>query len=484
MNINEILTEYIKMDNEHKKLAVHEIVQEGLGKLLPYFSGEQIRIALRIFADAGKGTSEIVQKNSILITGLLKSEDPKVRMLTAEILGNSSGFSAELITACHAEQTMFTLPSFLLAIGAQKTDTAKRYLEHYTIRSEYPKHQKDEKEALQKALANYVERKPAQIRIMQKDIIALSCPNMDITLREAKQKGLRGKISGEYVLLSGLEQFRSVYDLRTFSDAYLLLGISPLTDLPQKLSGLQDAILSRMNVTNYRLEVGNVSHQKRMEILTKCIPALDKLINTPSAYSFEIRLNIEGDQAAILLNPLGDTRFSYRKKAVSASISPSVAASICYAASSLFHPGSRVLDNFCGSGTLLFERSFYPHASLTGVDIAQSAIAAAQENEASFKCGARFFHMDSLRFTDRKFDEILCNMPFGLRVGTHAKNERLYESYVSILPAIMDKGGHAFLYTHEKHLLEDLLKKRDISYISKTTFTAGGLFPALYILQF
>lgn len=484
MDIEKILNEYTQMDNESKKQAVRDLFENGPDKLLVFCTGGLARAALRVIADAGKNAAELVRQNSPLFTGLLKSEDPKARMLTAEILGSAGGFTKELVTACHAEQTMFALPSFLLAIGAQKTEAAKRYLENYTIRSDGEKHILEEKQALQKALANFVERRPAQIRILKNDILALSCPNTSVTISEAKQKGLRCKKSGEFVLVSGLEKFSDIYVLRTFDTACLLLGTCELSGLSEKLSGLQEAILSRMNVTNYRLEVANISHKERLSVIPVCVSALDRLVNTPSAYSFEIRLEIAGGKAVILLNPLADKRFAYRKKAVSASISPAVAASVCWAASSYFNPEARVLDNFCGSGTMLFERSFYPHASLTGVDIAQSAVGFAQENESFLKSGAKFYHADALRFTAKKFDEIICNMPFGLRVGTHAHNMKLYESYIAILPSIMEKGGRVFLYTHEKQLLEDILKRRHINVLSKTTFSAGGLFPALYILEF
>ena len=484
MDIEKTLNEYTQMENEIKKQTVREIIENGPDKLLPFCTGDLARAALRVLADAGKSTADTVQQNSALFTGLLKSEDPKVRMLAAEILGSAGGFTKELVSACHAEQTMFALPSFLLAIGAQKTDAAKRYLENYTIRSDGDKHIREEKLALQKALANFVDRRPAQIRILKNDILALSCPNTAVTIAEAKQKGLKCKKSGEFVLVSGLEKFQDIYILRTFDTAYQLLGTCEISALPEKLSGLQEAVMSRMNVTNYRLEVANISHKERVSIIAACVSALDKLVNTPSAYSFEIRLEITGSKAVILLNPLTDKRFFYRKKAVSASISPAVAASVCYAASSCFNPEARVLDNFCGSGTMLFERSFYPHASLTGVDIAKGAIDFAQENEDALRSGAKFYHADALRFTAKKFDEVICNMPFGLRVGSHAHNVKLYESYIAILPSVVDKGGHAFLYTHDKQLLEDILKRKNIKVLSKTTFSAGGLYPALYILGF
>ena len=484
MNYSETLDQYYQLPNEEKKQLVRTMFSDGGQGLLPYLRSDVKRGALRVIADAGSKASDLVSSNERLFLSFLDSDDPKVRMLTAQILGNTGNYVNELIKACRAEQTMFTLPSYLLAIGASKTPAAKRYLEHYTLRSEHEKHIAEERSALNKALANFIERSSAHVRLAKKDIVLLECPNADVTYQEAVDKGFLAKISGGYVLLSQLAGFSSVYALRTFTAAYLFLGKCTVDDLPSKLATLQSAISDRIDVKNYRFEIEGVSHTDRLAFMPQCVAALPELINTPSSYSFELKLVIRGENALILLNPLTDKRFAYRKKSISASIAPSVAASVCYAIREYMNPEARVLDNFCGSGTLLLERGFYDCISLTGVDIVQSAVRIAQENAAVLKSKARFYHADALRFTDRQFDEVLCNMPFGLRVGTHSKNEKLYDAYVSILPKIVAQGGHAFLYTHEKHLLESILKKKHIRYLSKTTFEAGGLFPALYILEF
>ncbi len=484
MDIENKLTEYNQMNSEDKKQAVRDIFAAGPEKLLPALKGELSRVALRVVADAGRGAAGFVRKNGGIFTDMLRSEDPKVRMLAAEVLGSAGGFTKDLVTACHAEQTMFAIPSMLLAVGAQKTESAKKYLEAYSIRSDQEKHIREEKLALQKALSNFVERRPTLLRILRSDVFALSCPSTAITLDEARQKSFRAKKSGNFVLVSSLMKYSDIFALRTFSAAYLLLGTCARDELAEKLSSLEDAITARMNVTNYRLEITGVSHQERVAYVKECVAALPRLVNAPSAYSFEIRLEILENKVIILLDPLLDTRFSYRKKAVSAAISPAVAASVCYAAHPYFNEEARVLDNFCGSGTMLFERSFYPHASLTGVDLSLNAVTYAKENETRLKSGAKFYHMDALRFTDKKFDEVICNMPFGLRVGTHARNKELYEAYMVILPRIMEEGGHAFLYTVEKQLIEEIIRRRGYKIISKSTFTAGGLYPTLYILKF
>lgn len=483
MDLIEIIENYYTLNSEEKKAAIKEIFQ---GRTAELWNGleEHKRSVLRIMADAGEKAAPLLQAHERRFLSLLEDEDPKTRMLTAQILGNCGGYTKQLIDACRKEQTMFILPSFLLAIGASKSPTAKLYLENYQIRSDLEKHIAEEKAALAKALANFVTRGSARLAINENDVLFLECPNADVTFEELSSLGIKCKKSGGFVLAGGIKSFSQIYKARTFKSAYLYLGSCTEAELPQKFASLDGKLAQRLNVNNYRLEVEGVSHQKRLEIIPKCTGVLKSFINTPSAYSFEIKLKVTPERIIMLLNPLGDKRFAYRRKAVSASVAASVAASVCRFCSKYFAPEARVLDNFCGSGTMLFERSFYPHGPLTGVDIAQSAVMNAKENEEILRCGAKFYHADALKFTDKQFDEIICNMPFGLRVSNHAKNEKLYDGYVSILPRIVKNGGYAFLYTNEKHLLEEVLRRKKIRPIAKATFEAGGLYPTVYVLKF
>lgn len=483
MEVIEIVENYYELDSESKKAALKEIFPEKEEELFDALD-IRIRAALRVMADADVKMKDVVSRHEERFLELLADEDAKIRALAAQILGNVGGYTKQLIDACRAEQTMFILPSFLLAIGRQKTESAKHYLENYTIRSDVDKHIYEEKTALAKALANFVNRNTAKLSIAEKDIIALECPNFNVTYKEARENGFSCKKSGGFVLVSGLKRFNEIYKLRTFMTAYLLLGKCEVEALPEKLASLKDAISARINVNNYRLEVEGVSHKERLDIIPKCVLALDGFVNAPSAYSFEIKLKIKEGSAIILLDPLGDKRFAYRKKAVSASIAPSVAASVCYAIKDYMGEESRVLDNFCGSGTMLMERSFYPYASLTGVDINQNAVNIAAENARALKKSVKLLHMDALKFTDKQYDEVICNMPFGLRVSTHSKNEKLYDAYVSILPRVVKPGGYAFLYTNEKYILEDVLRRKRIKPVEEIMFFAGGLYPSVYVLKF
>lgn len=88
-----------------------------------------------------------------------------------------------------------------------------------------------------------------------------------------------------------------------------------------------------------------------------------------------------------------------------------------------------------------------PCASLTGVDISHKAIDCARVNaEAAVKtCGitqAKFICNDIMRFeSKRPYDELICNLPFGNRVGNHSSCERLYEGLLDRMGLLVKKAA-------------------------------------------
>lgn len=487
MELRFFVENYNTLPVEDRKSYMSKLAKgHGVKSLYSLAKGKNARKATRIMADMGTRISEFVQQHKNDTLSFLASEDPKVRMHAAQIIGNTCASECveELILALEKEQTMFALPSLILALGNSKTVRAKEYLEAYTLKSDLDKHLDEEKTALSKALAHYVSKKKATVRILPTDVIFVTTPNANATFASLQHEGFKTKQFGDYIAVSGLSDFNDIYASRAFCNAYIYLGKCDISQLPGFLASREKAILQRTATNGYRLEVKSVPHEIRLDIIRKCIAACKVLINSPSSYSIEIVIDINGTEAQVFLNPLVDKRFSYRKKTVPASINAGVAACVCEYASEFFHEDARVLDNFCGSGTMLFERSYYPHHTLTGVDIDIGAIEAAKENSRFSNVHPQFHYMDALKFTAKKYDEIITNMPFGLRVGSHTHNERLYKSYFSILPRILTSGGYAILYTHEKHLTEYLLKQNTcFEMLKRATFSAGGLYPAVYVLQ-
>ncbi|MBQ7059654.1 MAG: methyltransferase domain-containing protein [Firmicutes bacterium] len=271
------------------------------------------------------------------------------------------------------------------------------------------------------------------------------------------------------------------------------------------------------------------------------------LINDPSSYEVEVRVLLgkasEDRLSAHDTNPsetystdvswflkfscAPDERFDYRKEAIPASIHPANAAMIMRLAAPYLRDKEdpadasrrlasprRILDPCCGSGTLLIERakaSTSGPVELVGLDIESRAIRAAKKNlaaafqkpedivwslpeqskdqadEAGFLTEWKILQTDlktwKLPEKDRPFDEIYANLPFGLRVGDHTKNEALYEALVRNLTKWLAPGGIAALYTMEGRLLEKELEKASgLKVLKHFRLSAGGLTPRLYII--
>ena len=134
---------------------------------------------------------------------------------------------------------------------------------------------------------------------------------------------------------------------------------------------------------------------------------------------------------------------------------------------------------------MLFERALLkPCASLTGTDKEKYAISCAKQNESIAKTGAHFLLADILEFKPmERYDEIISNMPFGHRVGSHESNEALYRGFVKAMDGLLKPKGTAFLFTNDKALLRELIEKDgNFSIINEMVFNAGNLHPSLFII--
>ena len=93
-------------------------------------------------------------------------------------------------------------------------------------------------------------------------------------------------------------------------------------------------------------------------------------------------------------------------------------------------------------------------------------------------------HSDIIHFqTDTAYDEVISNMPFGQRVGTHWSNERLYRDFFSAMRSATSANARLFLLTNEKKLIADCIHATGcFTLIDEVPFSSGGLFPSLFII--
>jgi len=415
---------------------------------------------------------------------------PKARKNAARLLGAlaQERDAAALADALSREETLFIVPSLLLALGAVGGETAQAALLEYAApeprdESDEP-HIADIRAARVKALSALHAGEslpPREELAAPRDVLLLALAGFSgVLVDELASLGLRATQVDEGAIVSA-KRLAPLMKARCALEVLLPVAHNLPLD-PARIASAAGDTLARP----YRVELRSYAGDR-----TALIRAIASALgggDDPSRYADELRVVCFGERCDVFVKPCNvpDTRFSYRLRALPASIHPATAACLArYALSFVSTKRPRALDPFCGSGTLLFEleRAANP-AALLGVDISGSALDAARENALAARSGARFLRKDILAFEPGEpFDLILTNMPFGNRVGTHASNEPLYRGFVRLLPRLLKPGGVAVLYTMEHRLLANCLAAEPALTVAAETRTeAGGLSPRVTLL--
>ena len=439
----------------------------------------------------------------------LASNEPKLRKNTARLMGELkfAGDVPALISALKVEGTRFVRPSLLLALGSIGGDEAKATLQAHTVppaESEYDeRHVRDELDALATANKSFLAQSlpaheftglqtPAELELTTPELLSGS---LVYELNKLNIKPLRTTASSVILMERDIAR---LYRCRSFFDAFIVLG-RDLSPEPKsaaiKLKAPFETLLKSCHSDagqtrfGYRIEIrGETDRASLAKTLAGYLDG-DALVNAPGAYEAELRLVLKPNgsmDAYVKLFTLKDTRFSYRLGALPASIHPATASALLLHAREHLTENARVLDPCCGSGTMLIERGMITKcASLTGVDIAHKAIDVARRNAEAAGCGAKFIVNDSLRFeAARPYDELIANLPFGNRVGTHKQNEKFYAGLLALIPKWVRHGGIAVLYTMEFTLLKKLLMEHPkLKLLSQSKTNAGGLMPGIFIIS-
>ena len=415
------------------------------------------------------------------------SDVPKVRKNAYRLIGalEDTRDVPVLREALSKEGTLFTIPSILLSLG--------RLGDEETLRGyEPPASPGPETDGLiaqialarQKGLQSFetygrekIDRLPAPRKILCYPPEGF----LDIMMEELSELGLDP--SGENGAAAvTTDRIDLVYRSECMTEALLPLA----ADVPLDAQSIVRQA-GELPGERYRIELRGYTRDRR-----KLIAAIAGALpgqNNPSAYDTELRVDCHMDRADLYLKlwNVEDRRYPWRQRTVSASIHPATAACLArYARRFEKRERPRVLDPFCGCGSLLFAReSLGPCRVLVGVDKSGTAVESARANARAGQSRASFVTKDCLRFEGREgFDLILSNMPFGNRVGNHEDNTRLYDRFVRRLPDLLAPGGTAVLYTMEYKLLKTCLDRaKGLSLRERKRTEAGGLLPWIFVVD-
>ncbi len=437
---------------------------------------------------------------------MMESSDAKLRKNTARLMGalKDEKYVPQLIKSLDDEYMRFVRPSMILAIGACGGDEAKAFLETYLIEPARDEnevaHCNEEKRALATALKNLTKMPKHEFTALDREYeFELRAPDRLVgsllyDLEEADFEGYTHKGNSVFIKTDDIEKLYTLRSMQTLLMPIVKgvekVGTAELLLCTRFIRDFFEGCCKGEPPYGYRIEIKGETGKKsdRIYELTSVIDS-DKVKNSFSDYEIELVFEPSAKgKTNIYARPtlIHDGRFDYREQSLPASIHPTTAAAVLRYAMEHMKVNARVLDPCCGSGTLLIEREkLAPAANLTGVDIAHKAIDIARVNAEKAESRAKFICNDMLRFeAKRPYDEVIANLPFGNRVGTHANNERLYAGLLDKLPTWLNENGVAILYTMEFTLLKKLIRERPyLDLVTETRTEAGGLMPGIFILK-
>lgn len=523
--MEKLLTKLIMTQDDNMKIQIAkelaEYGKDGVELILDNLMSERnirvfLKTLLRMISNLQCRNYLINKWKRLHFSPLIKyseDKDAKVRKTAYIIMGKMQDKSImeKLITALENEKILYNIPSIILALGNYNdeklinllNEESNKIIENNNSLSN-EKHITEIKRALNLAIDNLAKEQEKHKFIKLDKIYPIILTTMsnhfNITFNEAKELFHDVKINddGIEILTDDLIQ---IYKLRTFYET--LISPVNLRNISYNPKSIVKILKSQISINNLNLwHSGKPPYKYRIELkgafidrkndISAFIREIDKcyqgqLINSISDYELEFRIIKEKDTCSlyIKLYTFYDKRFNYRINKLPASIK-GVNAAICMKlVSKYFKDNIKVLDPFVGTGTMLIERAFYnKNIKFTGIDIYSNAIKFAKENIKAAKLYAKLIKSDIVKLEiNDKFDEIISNMPYGIRVGNHEANEELYKNFINLLPKIMEVNGIAILLTTDYKLLKHYAKMNNLRLVDEFIISSGGLYPHLLVYK-
>jgi 2-polyprenyl-3-methyl-5-hydroxy-6-metoxy-1,4-benzoquinol methylase len=529
------LIEDLKTSNDKQRAEIIDKLSRNYNNAMPLLWSEALnqdnpRAVLSVIRDIIKkekprGIFKRAMGNSKQKLGdFLKHSDAKVRKNACGIIGEigEPDYLEALYSAYSSEEQLFVKSSYILAIGncggVLDGEKLKKIFEELIIREKSSKekslatkdekHINEEKRALTRAIAKLSPPEPHKFTGFKNPvpmILTTMNDHFQITLMDLEEKSIKSTLVTEGIYIEE-KDLKKVYKCRTFYE--LLFPLESCSDLELNYKTIADAIIKADIVsflkqchaedsnTNfwYRVEFKTTDYSReRSEFVKNLSRELDEisggnLKNSPSSYEIEIRIIEKNNLCSVFIKlyTLKDNRFDYREKALAASINPVTAAIVMKTIARWLKPKAKVIDPFCGVGTMLIERAkLKGFESLTGVDIFNTGITYAAINSDLANVNIELISEDILEFySEDRFDEMISNMPFESKSGAGGFNTRLYSEFVNRIPSLIRPGGMVFLYTVEKNLLkESLIDNKYLKIIDTIKIESGGLIPYVFVIR-
>lgn len=496
------------------------MIQKIWNKILENENVRQNLSKLRELVKEQKNKEEckkLVEENQLVLEKLLESEDAKTRKNVALLVGDLALTSMQmnLWRAYEKEETLFVKSSYLTALQSMDMTAflkpIKARLQMLTameVEETNRKHIREEIQELNKLLISIEGIKKHKFTGWQKSsevILLANRRHLETVFMEIKQ--LPDVVTADAKLMNAGIRLKTaaldqLMEVRTWQEMlFLVPGMKTCEKDPAKAaeviatSKLIEFLEERHKEVApfyFRVEVkmqtvsANAKNREQQEKQTleakqkfvkKMVASLEeksqgKLINSTSDYEIELRLveNKDGKfNVMVKLYTMEDYRFDYRREVVASSIRPVNAALLVQLAKEYMIEDARVLDPFCGVGTMLIERQKkIPADTSYGLDIFEEAIEKARKNTEEAGQLVHYVNRDCFTFThEYLFDEIFTNMPFAQGRKTPLEIYEIYDKFFETARKLVRSGGVLILYSHDKTYVEKLSYKHGYEILKK-----------------
>lgn len=438
----------------------------------------------------------------IEIKQLLTSDDAKTRKNAALLMGDLElqDFCDSLFQAYEAEDQMFVKSSYLTALRPfnyyEYLPNFKQRLDELAgteLTIDNKKHIEEEMRALTELIVEVEGIATHEFTGYTKSyecVLLTNRINAKVTEEQIKKiPACEAKTFTAGVLVKTSNLF-NILPIRTYSE--LLFMVSGMNTCEMEAVAAA-AKIAKSNLLDFMSEShsGSAPFYFRVEIKSKM--PLDKksafakkfsselerlserrFLNSPSNYEFEIRLienKLGNFNVLVKLNTIEDHRFDYRKENIAISIKPVNAALLVALAKEYMIPDARVLDPFCGVGTMLIERQKVVKANTSyGIDILAEAIEKAKINTDAAGQIIHYVNKDFFDFThEYVFDEIFTNMPFAIGRKTEEEIYELYSKFFETAKNFLTHDGTIIMYSHNRNYVKQLALAHRFTIIDEFT---------------
>lgn len=468
---------------------------------------------------------KMIQEKELVLEKLLESEDAKTRKNAALLAGDLQLTSLQMALwrAYEKEETLFVKSSYLAAMGnldatpfLKPIKARLQQLSETQVEESNAKHIREEIRELNKLIISIQGIKKHRFTGWQKEselILLANRRHLERVLEEIKQ--LPDVITSEAKLMNAgirlkTAALQQLMEVRTWQEIlFLVPGMKTCEKDPVKAAQtvassklleflaerhkepapfyfraevkMQTTLDSQRDGGKNKSDSGKEKEtqilEEKQKFVKKFVSELEdkcggKLLNSTSDYEVELRLveNKEGKfNVMVKLYTMEDSRFTYRQEVVASSIRPVNAALLVQLAKEYMIEDARVLDPFCGVGTMLIERQKKISADTSyGLDIYEEAVEKARRNTEKAGQLIHYVNRDCFTFThEYEFDEIFTNMPFAQGRKTQLEIYEIYQKFFETAGKLVRVGGTIILYTHDKVYVEKLSLKAGFEILKK-----------------